>query len=118
MASRYEGPTDRLLLYEMLVATNAAIARKGATMPYTSRNGHMFSFLDKVGSMALRLPDDARQAFLDRYETALAQQHGRVMKDYVVVPDDLLERTAELRDWFDRSYEWIGTLEPKPTTRR
>jgi hypothetical protein len=40
------------------------------------------------------------------------------MKEYVVVPDDLLERTDDRRVWFDRSYEWIGTLKPKSTARR
>jgi hypothetical protein len=118
MAKTYEGRADRLALYEVLVATNDVIERKGATMPYTSRNGHMFSFLDKSGSMALRLPDDARQTFLERYETALAEQYGRVMKEYVVIPDDLFERTEELQGWFEQSYEWIGSLKPKPITSR
>jgi hypothetical protein len=40
-----------------------------------------------------------------------------VMKEYVVVPDDLFGRTEELSDWFRRSHEWIGTLKPKSTTR-
>jgi TfoX N-terminal domain len=118
MANTYAGPTDRLALYEALVATNDAVERQGATMPYTSRNGHMFSFLDKSGSVALRLPDAVRQSFLEQYETTLAEQHGRVMKEYVVIPDDLLERTEELQPWFDQSYEWIGSLKPKPTTSR
>ena len=39
------------------------------------------------------------------------------MRGYVSVPADLLTRTDELREWFDRSYEWIGTLEPKPTKK-
>ena len=118
MAKTYEGPVDRLVLYEVLVATNDAIERKGATMPYTSRNGHMFSFLDKSGSIGLRLPEDARQAFLERYETALAEQYGRVMKEYVVIPADLLERTEELQGWSEQNYEWIGSLKPKSTTSR
>jgi hypothetical protein len=37
------------------------------------------------------------------------------MHGYVSVPADLLRKTDELRDWFDESYAWIGTLEPKPT---
>ena len=41
-----------------------------------------------------------------------------MMKEYAVVPDDLLECTEELRDWFDRSYDWIGTLTPRATRRR
>ena len=36
---------DNLELYEKLVATNPQVERKGKTMPYTSLNGHMFSFL-------------------------------------------------------------------------
>ncbi|CAN5834102.1 hypothetical protein BH23ACT10_BH23ACT10_27070 [soil metagenome] len=38
------------------------------------------------------------------------------MKEFIVVPDDLLERTDELAVWFERSHDWIGTL--KPTKRR
>src|SRR6185503_8455133 len=49
-------PSDRLALYDALVAAHPEIERKGATMPYTSLNGHMFSFLSPAGAMALRLP--------------------------------------------------------------
>ena len=38
-------PAEKLALYEKLVATNPDVARKGAKTPYTSLNGHMFSFL-------------------------------------------------------------------------
>ena len=36
-----------LELYEKLVATNPKVQRKGATMPYTSVNGHMSSLFTK-----------------------------------------------------------------------
>ena len=117
MAARYAGPPARLELYERVVATIDAVERRGVTMPYTSRNGHMFSFLDPTGSMALRLSADDRDAFLAEYGTTLVEQHGRVMQEFVVVPDDLLERTDELAGWFARSHDWIGTLKPKPTKR-
>ena len=45
-----------LASYEKLVATNTKVERKGATMPYTSLNGHMFSLLTREGWLALRLP--------------------------------------------------------------
>ena len=117
MAAGYAGPPARLELYERVVATVEAVERKGATMPYTSRNGHMFSFLDPTGSMALRLSADDRDAFLRSTARPSSEQHGRVMQEFVVVPDDLLERTDELAGWFARSHEWIGTLKPKPTRR-
>jgi hypothetical protein len=39
MAAGYAGPPARLELYERAVATLDAVECKGATMPYTSRNG-------------------------------------------------------------------------------
>jgi len=117
VTSAYPGPADRLALYERLVEATPGVERKGATMPYTSRNGHMFSFLDETGALSLRLPPDARREFQTRYGTTLAVQHGRTMQEYVVVPDDLLDRTAELQPWLERAHEWIGTLKPKATSR-
>jgi len=38
------------------------------------------------------------------------------MKEYVVVPDSLLERTDELAARLVRGHDWIGTLKPAPTT--
>jgi hypothetical protein len=113
----YVGPSHQLMLYERLIASTPGVERKGATLPYTSRNGHMFSFLDATGSMALRLPAEARDEFLARYGSSLAEQHGHTMKEYVVVLPSLLERTDELRAWLMRSHDWIGTLKPKATTK-
>ena len=39
-------PPAQLALYEKLIATMPEIVRKGAVHPYTSLNGHMFSYLD------------------------------------------------------------------------
>jgi TfoX/Sxy family transcriptional regulator of competence genes len=106
---------DKLELYEKLVATNPNVARKGATMPYTSLNGHMFSLLTKTGTLALRLPADVREAFLKKYKTKLSVQYGTVLKEYVDVPDALLQKTEELKKFFDLSYAYVGSLKPKPT---
>jgi TfoX/Sxy family transcriptional regulator of competence genes len=108
---------ENLALYEKLVATNPQVARKGATMPYTSLNGHMFSLLTKEGWLALRLPSDVREAFLKKYKTKLCVQYGTVMKEYVEVPDALLKRTTELRKFFDLSYAYVGSLKPKATKK-
>ena len=67
---------DKLELYEKLVATNPNVQRKGATVPYTSLNGHMFSYLSKEGKLELRLPAEAREAFLKKYKARLCQAFG------------------------------------------
>jgi TfoX/Sxy family transcriptional regulator of competence genes len=119
MSKRSAGiPPDRLELYEKLVATQPSVERKGATMPYTSLNGHMFSFMTESGKLALRLPAEEREAFLKKYRTRLCEQHGSVLKEYVEVPDALLERTSELRQYFDLSHAYVATLKPKPTSRK
>ena len=110
--------TTNLKLYESLVATNPKVERKGKTMPYTSLNGHMFSFLDIEGKLGLRLPKEERENFLAEFQTELSIQHGSVMKEYVVVPDDLLKNTDKLKKYFDISYGYVNALKPKPTKKK
>jgi hypothetical protein len=113
----YPGPPGALQLYERLVGRHPEAVLKGAKMPYTSRNGHMYSFLASDGVMALRLPDELREEFLAEYGTDPVEQYGRVMAEYVAVPEELLDDTSGLLTWFERSHDWIGTLKPKPTRR-
>jgi hypothetical protein len=108
----------KLALYEKLVATNPSVERKGATHPYTSLNGHMFSYLHPSGTVALRLPEHERQKFLERYKTTLFEAYGVVQKEYVTVPDALLENTKEMQKYFEISYRYVQTLKPKPSKRK
>lgn len=112
--SAYQGPANALARYGAVVEAAGEVV-KGAKNPYTSLNGHMYSFLDHEGIMAIRLPDDLAEVFLDSYESGPVIQYGRVMRGYVSVPDDLLSDTGECTGWFDKSRVWIGTLAPKPT---
>ena len=99
-------PSERLEHYDRLIATQPGVERKGATLPYTSVNGHMFSFLSDAGTLALRLPREDREAFLEQYGTTLHEAHGTVMKEYAVVPDALLPDTKQLGPWFDQEVDW------------
>ena len=107
-------PQENLALYDKLIKTNSEIERKGVKLPYTSFNGHMFTFLSEAGVLAIRLPKDEREAFLKKYATTLMESHGAVMKEYVAIPESLLKNTKELRKYLDISYEYVKTLRPKP----
>ena len=107
----------KLALYDRLVATNPKVERKGATVPYTSLNGHMFSYLGKTGELALRLPPEELEAFQAKYKTKLCELYGVVQKEYVMVPDTLLAKTRELKRYFDLSYTYVGSLKPKPARK-
>lgn len=108
---------ENLARYDALVATNPQIVRKGATMPYTSVNGHMFSLLTKDGALILRLSPKDREAFLKKYKTPTVQLYGAIMDEYVELPDAVLARLSTARRFFDASYRYVSALKPKPTTR-
>jgi hypothetical protein len=115
--SKYPGPAEALDLFKAAVGESRTDTEvKGAKSPYTSRNGHMFSFLDPDGRLALRLPEELQENFTSRFKSGPVSQHGSVVKGYVSVPDDLLQNPHELSGWLEKSYEWIGTLKPKRTT--
>jgi hypothetical protein len=111
-------PTERLGQYDRAIATLPDVARKGATVPYTSLNGHMFSFLTPTGSLVMRLQAGEREAFLKRFATVLHEASGTVLKDWVVVPDALLADTATLAPHLRASYDYVAGQKPKPTRRK
>ena len=109
--------TPQVALYEQLLATIPALVRKGDANPYTSLNGNMFTLLHQSRTLAIRLPDAAREEFLKKYKTALFEAYGAVMREYVTVPDPLLKKTRELQKYLELSYAYAQTLRPKPTTK-
>jgi TfoX/Sxy family transcriptional regulator of competence genes len=110
--------TDKVALYDQLIATIPEIKRKGATNPYTSLNGHMFTLLHQSRSLAIRLPEDEREEFLKKYKTTLFKAYGATMEEYVAVPDALLKNTKDLQKYLALSYEYVKTLKPKPTKKK
>ena len=112
-------PAEKIELYDKLVATISDVERKGADNPYTSLNGNMFSLLHSPeGRLALRLPADEREKFLKKYKSDLFAAYGVVMKEYVAVPEALLQRTKELQKYFAMSYDYAKTLKAKPTRKK
>jgi len=108
---------EHLALYEELAAANSGVELKGAAVPYTAINGNMSSYLSKEGKLELRLPAEAREAFLDKYKAQLCSAYGVVQPEYVEVPDALLARTAELQEYFDLSVEYVSSLKAKPAKK-
>jgi len=105
-------------LYDQLIATHPEIERKGDANPYTSLNGNMFTLLQASRSLAIRLPKDKREEFIQKYKTKIFEAYGAQMQEYVAVPDALLKNTKELQKWLGFSYEYAKTLKPKPTKKK
>ncbi|HYD22252.1 MAG TPA: hypothetical protein VEB40_12305 [Flavipsychrobacter sp.] len=109
---------ERLSLYDELIKDLKDIERKGASMPYTSFNGHMFSFLAKDGSLALRLPAEERDEFIVKHKASLCEAHGTVLKEYVAVPEKLFKKKDQMKDYFRISLNYVKSLKPKPTKKK
>jgi len=118
MAASKAPGNQKVELYEKLVASIPGLELKGDANPYTSMNGNMFTLLHQSQTLAIRLPEDERQAFLRKHKTKLFEAYGTVMKEYVTVPDALLANTKELAKHFHASYEYAKTLKPKPTKKK
>src|SRR5215475_3215478 len=98
---------EKLDAYKKLIGSNPLIELKGATVPYTSYNGHMFSYFEKDGTFGLRLPEKEREAFLKKYKTTLFISYGIVKKEFVLVPEKLLMNFKEFKPYFDMSFEYV-----------
>jgi hypothetical protein len=110
-------PAAKLAVYDKLLATVPGVERKGATIPYTSTDGKMFTYLTPSGDLRLRLPAAERDAFMKSYRTKPVIQHGVLMKDWVAVPPALFARGAELKPYLEKSRTYARQLGAKPSTR-
>ena len=105
-------------LFDEIWASFPEIERKGKTMPYTSMNGNMFSFVSKIGELAFRVSKEAQKEYIDKHGVTESIQHGRVMKDYVDVPEKCFTDMDFLKELCSKSIAHAKTLKPKPTKKK
>lgn len=117
-ADRFTKPdiADTIALYDRQIEKHPEIERKGAKNPYTSANGHMFSFVNKDGEVGIRLSKEDQAAFMSEFDSKPFISYGATMRGYVTVPISLLE-SAEFQEYLTKSYEYVLSLKPKPTKK-
>jgi hypothetical protein len=107
-----------LAAYDAMVAGVPGAERKGATLPYTSINGNMYSSISKANVIGLRLSKTDLTTFLETYGATLHEGvPGFIQKEYASIPEALLGDTATLQAWFRKSHAHAQGLKPKRTTR-
>ena len=104
---------ENLKKYDEIVAQSDRFSRKGKTMPYTSANGYMFSLINKEGQLGIRLPKSEQETFLNTYESGPFYSHGAKMRDYVLIPNELLNQPKELLSLLDMAYDFVSSLPAK-----
>lgn len=77
-------------------------------------NGNMFSGLHQ-DSFLIRLPEQDRLKIKKESDeiTAFEPMPGRIMKEYVVLPENLINKPAFLNKWLKRSIDYVSALPAK-----
>jgi TfoX/Sxy family transcriptional regulator of competence genes len=87
--------------------------RKMFGYPCAFVNGNMFTGLHQ-DNLVVRLGEQDRQALVDTKGAHIfAPFPGRLMKEYVAMPEAIIADGKELRGWLQRSLEYAAALPPK-----
>ncbi|MEM9362006.1 MAG: hypothetical protein AAGA43_05190 [Bacteroidota bacterium] len=104
---------DVIQLLDDVVDKNPNFDRKGKTMPYTSANGHMFSQINKAGELGIRLSKSDTLDFDSDYGVKPFLSYGATMKEYVLIPQELLQDKEIIGKLLQKGYEYVMSLQPK-----
>lgn len=92
--------------------------RKMFGYPCAFVNGNMFAGLFETG-LFLRLPESERVAFLNLKGAARFEPvPGRVMREYVVAPADMVQHPAVVAKWLRRELDYGFALPAKTRKAR
>lgn len=107
-------PPYMIELFDSLLPDDARVSQR--TMfgnPCGFVNGNMYFGLFE-GSMFLRLSRvDRELAQSELGATPFDPLEGRPMREYVSLPEDVLEDDNQLEEWLAKSLGYAGTLPPK-----
>ena len=105
--------------YTKHIKTWGKVERKGKKNPYTSHNGHMFTFFDtNENYMAVRLDKKQQEAYFEATGTGPVIQYNSVMRGYIRLTDEIFNDFNKFEEWLEKSWDYINSLDPKPTTKR
>jgi hypothetical protein len=104
---------QNLELYDQIVALCPRFERKGKTSPYTSANGHMFSYLNKDAQLGFRFSKAVQEKYFEQFETTYYKSHNSVMKGYILIPENLHADIETLVSLLNESYDYAMSLDPK-----
>ena len=73
----------------------------------------MYSQLNKAGQLGIRLSVASGAEFVKKYGASTFTSYGAVMKEYVCIPDSLLDEPEVLRVYLEEAHHYAMSLKPK-----
>ena len=108
-----KSPEALVAIFDQVMPRPPATKRKMFGFPAGFINGNMFMGLFEE-SMILRLPGELREELIQLHGAKpFAPMAGRVMKEYVVVPERLIHDREQLSSWAGKALAYGESLEPK-----
>lgn len=99
--------------YENIEFFEEAELRKMFGYPCSFVNGNMCTGLHEE-NWIVRLSEEDRKELQDNHEAVPFAPMGRVMREYLALPQNILEDQKQLKDWLERSFAFTSALPPKP----
>jgi TfoX/Sxy family transcriptional regulator of competence genes len=108
-----KSPEELVAKFDEVMPGPPATKRKMFGFPAGFVNGNMFMGLFE-DSMILRLPAESREELMQLYGgKAFAPMAGRVMKEYVALPESILRDRQRLSSWVAKALVYGASLPPK-----
>lgn len=108
-----KSPAELVATFDDVMPGPPATKRKMFGFPAGFVNGNMFMGLFEE-SMILRLPPELREELIQLHGAKpFAPMAGRVMKEYVALPESLVRDREKLSAWVARALVHGESLEPK-----
>jgi TfoX/Sxy family transcriptional regulator of competence genes len=108
-----KSPEELVATFDDVMPGRPATKRKMFGFPAGFVNGNMFMGLFE-NSMILRLPLESRDELIQRHGAKLFEpMAGRVMKEYVALPESLIRDREQLAAWVAKALVHAESLEPK-----
>jgi TfoX/Sxy family transcriptional regulator of competence genes len=117
---KWKKPSEKMIeFFDSILPKTPKVKRKrmfGYPVGFT--NGNMFMGLHSDGFI-LRLDEADRESFIRKHNAKIFEpMPRRKMREYIVVPGNLLADIPSLKTWCKRSYEYASKLKPKGTKRK
>ena len=110
-----KSPEELVAMFDEAMPGPPAAKRKMFGFPAGFVNGNMFMGLFE-DRMILRLPPALREELIQIHGgKPFAPMAGRVMKEYVVLPEALIRDREQLSSWVGKALVYGESLEPKKT---
>ncbi|WP_262694584.1 hypothetical protein [Kordiimonas aquimaris] len=117
-AKNFVTDTAVLAAYKKMIDGVPEVEWKGATRPYTSWQGNMFSHINRDNIIGLRLSKTDLKIFMEEYDAGLFEGYpGFFQKEYVAMPPAIYDNVRIMRKWFRKAFANVSALKPKPTNK-